>query len=302
MKKSNFTSTILIILMGVAAMGLFLGRGQDVESSGSRLPIASINSSSPSGLKGFYLILKKWHPNIHRWKRPLYAFTEDKQGEGVLVIADPLKPLSPLEKESLDNWLKRGGMVIVMRIDDWLIQKTGYHEVDNRKSFRQSYGIKAVGSDPITVSPFEGKGQLVVVPYVYNNKTLQSDPQKIVEIVQQIVMHGGPVYFDEYHLNLGENDGFLKILRGFLMTKWGVASLHLFFVFLIVLLVSRRSQLSEEQSKDSEQELSSNHFILSRGLLLKSAEAKEFCRKVIKQYNRRFFDDKGNISKTTRRD
>ena len=75
---SRFFSSLLFIGTGLLALILFASEGESEDSFDiNNQKRSSIKNPKPNGMKGFYLVLKTWHPEIRRWTRPLYALTEE---------------------------------------------------------------------------------------------------------------------------------------------------------------------------------------------------------------------------------
>ena len=289
MRRFNrFFSSLLFIGMGLLAVILFNSINDPKESPDINNEMgSSIKNPKPAGMKGFYLVLKIWHPEIKRWTHPLYALSEEAKNPGTLVIVDPIKPLSVLEAKALDVWISNGGLVVLMKKDDWTIKQTGYHQDKEEGSFWEVYGIEGFDDDePFLLRFFEG-GRLMVVPYVPFNSTLQENPALLVPVLQEILTQNGTVYFDEHHLNLGEHGGFMDLAGRFLKTKWGWVFLHLSMVFFISLYVlrPRHEKIYEMQLPEN----LSERYIEGRGFFLQELRAKEFCRISIENFNKYFY-------------
>ncbi len=274
---------------GLLALIFFASKGESEDSFDiNNEKRSSIRNPQPYGMKGFYLVLKTWHPEIRPWTRPLYALTdEEAKNPGTLVIADPIKPLSPLESKALDTWMDNGGLVVLMKTDDWKIKQSGYHQDETEESFQEVYGFESTeDSEPFLLTSNEG-GRLMIVPYVPYNSALQENPALLVPVLQEILAQAGTVYFDEYHLNLGKLGGFTDLTGRFLKTKWGWALLHLTTVFFIALYVLRPRH--EKKHEIQMPENLSEKFIVSRGLFLQELKAKDFCQKAIENFNKYFY-------------
>ena len=208
------------------------------------------------------------------------------------MIADPFKPLSPLESKALDAWIDNGGLVVLMKTDDWKIKQTGYHQDEAEESFREVYGFESTDDgEPFVLISNEG-GRLMIVPYVPNNSALHENPAMLVPVLQEILSQDGTVYFDEYHLNLGKHGGFMDLAGRFLKTKWGWALLHLTIVFFIALYVLRPRH--EKKNEIQLPENLSEKFIVGRGLFLQELKAKDFCQKAIENFNKYFYRRSSN--------
>lgn len=285
MNRWNSLTPLLFIGAGLLAVILFTGGGSN-DSEDKISEKSSIYNPNPQGMKGFYLTLKSWQPDIRRLTRPLYSLTEEVQNAGTLVIANPIKPLSPMEQRSLDAWIDRGGLVVLMKADDWAINQSGYHEEELSDSFRNLYGITSEEAQlPLTLYPEEGSGMLMVLPFISNNQNLKDIPESFIPLIQEILDHAGPIYFDEYHLNLGNQDGFAGPIIKFMKTRWGWVILHIALVFLASLFLS--NPIPNKKIEARTWENSSMKMIAARGLFLENLQAKEFCQQAIDQYNKR---------------
>src|SRR4030095_8713519 len=113
---------------------------------------------------------------------------------------------------------KKGGLVILMKEHDWPIKQTGYHQTEEQQSFYGVYDIEMFDDDdePVVVTPFYGEGRIMVLTYVPNNLTLQESPELALPAVKEILQQDGPIYFDEYHLNLGTHGSFINMAAQFL--------------------------------------------------------------------------------------
>lgn len=264
-------------------MLLFAGISNHSETPEAKAQRLSVQNPKPAGLKGLYLVLKRWRLEVQRWVFPLSTL-EGKE-VGTIVFADPRKPLSPLEKLKIDDWMKRGGLVVLMKKDDWSIKEAVPSRKDDKnKSFYEAYGVEDVGDVPLLLPPFQGAGRLMVVPEILDNKTLQKNPEKSLALIQEIMKQGGPIYFDEYHLSVASNDHFMSAIGPFLKTKWGVAILYLSIVFLFALHFFRPPH--EQENMTQPMENLSVKVLEGRGLFFQETQAKEFCRLAIENYSK----------------
>lgn len=223
-------------------------------------------SSQPSsfskhrdGLKGLYLVLEQLGKEPKRWFRP-YPLLKN-EAIGTLIVANPKKELSPKEKEALKNWFAKGGQMVLMHKGKWKIKASGYNQ------------------KPISfIKIFEDEPNLTLIKKqsLLTNFALKESPGESVAIIQQILSHPGPVYFDEYHLNNGKTTSPWTLIKQYFQRPLGWVTLHLIVVFLFCLLLTPKSVKTINK-----RDIDRGNLILARASFLKEIKAKEFAEQMI---------------------
>lgn len=223
-------------------------------------------SSSPSsfskhqhGMKGLYLVLEKLGKEPKRWFRPFSLLK--KEEIGTLIVASPKKNLSPTEKEALKEWFAKGGRMVLLHKGEWEIKASGYDK--EPVSFKEA---------------FEDEPNLTFInkPSLLTNLKLKESPAENVSMIKEILVHPGPVYFDEYHLNNGKTATPWELIKQYFQHPLGWVTLHFAVVLLLYLLMTPKPAETLEKA-----EVEKRNLILARASFLKGIKAKEFAQQMI---------------------
>lgn len=229
----------------------------DAHLEQSSLP--SSFSKHRHGMKGLYLVLEKLGKEPKRWFRPFLLLKNEEVG--TLIVASPKKELSPREKEALKDWFAKGGQVVLLHKKDWEIKASGYDS--NPTSFEEFFKDEP---NLTTITKYS----------LLSNLPLQELSAESVAMIQQILSHPGPVYFDEYHLNNGKTATPWTLIKQYFQHPLGWVTLHLAALFLLYLLLRPKPAETFEEI-----ECEKDNLILARASFLKGIQAKEFAQEMI---------------------
>lgn len=219
-------------------------------------------SHSRYGTEGLFLVMEKLGKDTCRWSSP-YPLLETKE-VGTLIVNSPNKPITPKEVDTLKLWFSKGGKMVFLAVDDWKIKSSGYDEEDI--SFLKT---------------FEGYSQLTVIrePSQVWNQTLKKEPSECVGLIEDLLTHNGPIYFDEYHLNNGADSNVSELMRQFFQQPFGWMILHIIALFLIYLLCTPNERNRYHQNIKKQTNL-----VKERAAFLNVAKAHSFAKQVIHKY------------------
>lgn len=263
MKRNRFDPLLLLFVLVALIVGFFLISPPKNDSEQEKSSFPTTYSTSRKGMKGLYLVLEKLEKDVRQWKRPLTLL--EKEEIGTLVVAGPRKSLSPREKEALDVWFSRGGQMVLLHDKEWEIKATGYGE--EADSFNKAF------DEELNLYVFEDRSMV-------NNIGLKENPDESLQIIQQILAHEGPIYFDEYHHYNGETLSPWLLLKRYFSHPIGWATLHLTaLLFLYLLSAPNLGNIEEKNRKKI-------NLIQARALFLELSQAKEFADQVVSKYRR----------------
>jgi hypothetical protein len=95
----------VLLLLIVAGM-LFPSPEEDTT------PFPSSYAAGSNGGKAAYLLLQELGYSIERWESPLENLPSPEDTATVLVLADPVESITSRDRETLEAWLQRGGIVL----------------------------------------------------------------------------------------------------------------------------------------------------------------------------------------------
>lgn len=248
---------LFLLVTIVAGIFLISGPGDNSQKETSWLP--TTYSKSRGGMKGLFLVLEELNKDTRRWKRPFPLLLNEKIG--TLVVSSPRKPLSPREKEALDLWFAKGGQMILLHDGDWEIKASGYKQ--EAQSFNEV---------------FNEQPQLTVIKEKLTNYELKQNPERSIAMIQHIISHSGPVYFDEYHLNNGEKTSPWDLLKQYCNHPVGWVTLHLIALFFLYMLSIPNPREINEDAKTK------MNLVQARAAFLEFSQAKDFANQVILKY------------------
>jgi hypothetical protein len=112
----------VLVVLGLGAMGLVCQR---VGERGRYVSSFSTYGAGPDGTRGLYLLAEELGARPARWAEDLGRLPE----RGMLVAlgsCDQLmrRQLGRLERESLEAWVRRGGVLVVAGVPDYLQKET----------------------------------------------------------------------------------------------------------------------------------------------------------------------------------
>ncbi len=260
MRKKRFDPLLILFLAVTFVIGFTMLYNFDRDKEIGK----SSYSTYAEGMKGLYLVLEDLGKDVKRWKRPFPLL--EKEETGTLIVASPLKPLSPREKKALDSWFARGGKMILFIDGDWDIKASGYdeHIYSFREFFGSQYRLSIIGDHM----------QLT-------NGRLKTRPGESVMLIQQILSNPGAVYFDEYHLFNDGKPSSMELIKKYCHHPVGWVTLHLIVLFFLYLF-SRPALAASQKSEKEEQNL-----VQAKSSFLELSKAKAFANEVISKYRRK---------------
>jgi hypothetical protein len=230
--KIVFLCTLVFIL----AYGLISLEAWRTGAEGTGRP--TTYSPGSLGYKALYLWLKDLGLPVHRWEKPLGELTP---ATTVLLIIQPEVGLDPGELNALDNWVRKGGTLIVSAMPPDLLMKhfgvradrTSYKDKKEgpQKVFFQpgpyirgerkivSYGHPGLTSSKpemilhardrwggLIASVKEGEGRVIAIadPILFTNESLRKgDHARLVLDILLSHLGTGILMVDEYHHGYG---------------------------------------------------------------------------------------------------
>ncbi len=113
----NWTTAIVsvgLLVVLAAVLGSLSGERRDDPFHGR----ASTFFTDQSGARALLLVMQRFLPAVEQWRLPLNRISDDEPA-GTLIVAGPATPLSRSEAEQLDQWLERGGQLILASANGW---------------------------------------------------------------------------------------------------------------------------------------------------------------------------------------
>jgi Domain of unknown function (DUF4350) len=248
---------------------LSLGSGRPVSDPLTR---PSTFFTDPTGTRAAFLLLREvlGSDAAQQLREPLWTLGSPQAGPGTLIVTAPSKELLIAEANALDEWLERGGQLLILQDQSWLSEaQTPYlasHgltfdwesteprtvQVDSnglslylrgRADWSGEYEVVTHTNDEeIAVAVKVGEGRIVALadPSLLSNRSL-GEADNGVWLVHLVRDWGnGRAWFDEHHLGMGESPGLVKISGRFLTSPWGLPFLQLGCAGLLLLLVQHR--------------------------------------------------------------
>jgi hypothetical protein len=121
------------------------------------IPYPSSYSPSANGGKAAYMLLQELGYSIERWESSLENLPSPDETTTVLILADPVENISAQERETLEFWLQRGGIVLATgyRAGSALPEQAAKSdtELDSKKFFAVTPSNLNHGIAQITMRP-----------------------------------------------------------------------------------------------------------------------------------------------------
>ncbi len=116
-QKQNFVITTLAILIFIL---LFIYLNPAKPSKSFFYEKTSTFYTDESGTRAIFLVLKAFLPSVKRWMKSLEVLPPPEMyNPSSLLIMGPSLGIKAAEADSLDNWVRRGGQLIIASQDSW---------------------------------------------------------------------------------------------------------------------------------------------------------------------------------------
>jgi hypothetical protein len=148
-----------------------------------------------TGTRALYFILQQLLPAAAQWRRPpaLLQPPDAPEAPTTLLVLGPQQPLSVSGAQALDDWVVRGGQVVLATHHDWRIT-AGAGEATQRPSvlgqehaYLQRHGFTIVTDDG-SEEPGEITGPLVLGPYRLTWETDSPAHAALVTVGEQVLV------------------------------------------------------------------------------------------------------------------
>jgi Domain of unknown function (DUF4350) len=265
------------------------------ESKGGDIPTPpSTFFATDRGAKAIYLVLQRLLPQTEQWRLPLTELQNQRKAQGATLIAmGPPAPLSEAEADALDNWIKRGGQLILATGLTWNIQNArGDHTTKPtptgdylaRHEILRRLGVGAEAIMAAEIKPL-GKGRIVYLPdsFAFSNKNLRST-ENAIWLAERVDEWSKVAFFDEYHHGFAARRGFFSLIGLFLFSSpWGFVCLQLALAGVVYILGYKRrfGKILEEVPEERTSPIETAEAL---GGLFRAAQAHALSTRSIHQY------------------
>jgi hypothetical protein len=148
-----------------------------------------------TGTRAIYFILQQLLPAAAQWRRPpaLLPPSDAPEAPTTLLVFGPQQPLSVSWAQALDDWMARGGQVVLATHHDWRVT-AGAGETAPRPSgpgqeqaYLQRHGFTIV-ADSGSDEPGEIAGPLVLRPYRLTWEADSPAHEALVSVDEQVLV------------------------------------------------------------------------------------------------------------------
>ena len=273
-----------------------------------------------SGTKAIFLVLKAFLPSIERWMKPLKVLPPPESDNPTsLLIMGPSIAIEAGEADSLDNWVKKGGQLIIASQSSWSYEEAtsadgSFRQVDylsrhgfsfiageaDLEEYEDAAGKLLLKGSALHHSDFKalftGKagimggekrlelGRIIVVAdrLVWSNRRL-AESENTAWLVSTVLSWGnGRLLIDEFHHGFQKTRGAFLLMLSFFKSSWGFAFLQLAAAGLL-LIFARAKRFGNVVELLPERRRDPLEKIKALGALLEAAGAKGFAVKTIHQ-------------------
>jgi hypothetical protein len=101
------------LIVGAAVLGLLIAAGTLFSSpEEDYTPYPSSYTTGAGGGKAAYLLLQESGYSIERWEQPPDQLPSPDEAATVLLLAQPFDRVTSREREALESWIRRGGILL----------------------------------------------------------------------------------------------------------------------------------------------------------------------------------------------
>lgn len=305
---------VLVLCAAVVALGvLFLGRAPSAPARQATETRPTTFSPDPNGTRAMYLVLAHFLPGTGRWMKPMQGLEAPDAGPSTLLVLQPTVALVDAEVRVLDNWVSKGGQLIIATDRPWRMEgawkppdylarhglRIGSPSAEARRYDGEGGSLVLAASplsgrwlDALFTGPegmvgavrHVGAGRIILItdPHAWSNARLKESNNAAWLVLAAGSWKNGRLLVDEYHLGYTGGRSSLQLILAFLGTYWGMAVLQLGLAAALYLLARVRHfgparDLPRERVQDPLERI--------RGIaaFLQAARAREFSAQAIAQ-------------------